>query len=94
MNKTISLKVMFISGQIMYLEFQTLNDVNVEHIKEAIREQDGTKPEDIIYKLIFAGKSLEDGREVLDYGMKTGSELYCIRNTRNRNVEEDEQLRI
>ena len=42
-------------------------------IKAKIEDGEGTLPDD--QRLSFAGKELEDGRTVSDYGMKNGSTL-------------------
>lgn len=63
-----------------YSKTITLNDTNlngiVELLKHEIEEKEGLPVN--TQRLIFAGKQLEDGKTLNDYGISPGSTLHLV----------------
>jgi large subunit ribosomal protein L40e len=63
-----------LSGKTAALELEPLD--TVEHLKAKVEESQGLRPEQ--QRLIFAGKQLEDGRALADYGIEKESTILLM----------------
>lgn len=64
-----------LTGELLVLRDTNAGD-SIEDIKKRIEREQGTPADQ--QRLIFAGKQLEDGRTLADYGIRGGSTLHMI----------------
>ena len=64
-----------INGSIYTLQVETGD--SIDNVKAKIQEQTGIDPADQI--LIYAGKQLEDGRTLYDYGITGGERIHLVK---------------
>jgi large subunit ribosomal protein L40e len=64
--------IKFLTGKQVTLEVESSD--TIASVKEKIYEKEGLPAEG--YKLIYAGKTAEDGKTVEEYGIQDGTALY------------------
>ncbi|OMJ91613.1 hypothetical protein SteCoe_5757 [Stentor coeruleus] len=63
-----------LTGQVISLDVEVSD--SIETIKNKLYEKEGLPVDE--QRLIFAGKQLEDGRRIYEYGIQKESTIYCV----------------
>ncbi|KAI0320972.1 ubiquitin-related domain-containing protein, partial [Amylostereum chailletii] len=65
-----------LTGKTIAIEIVLFNTTTVADIKKLIQDKEGIPPEH--QRLIYAGKNLEDGPTLQDYGIHNDSTIHVI----------------